>query len=149
PPVGTSERVAVGTELDDTNAVKVPNSPIARVLLILACACLILARVTGTHLHLCFDGNEPLSSIHLVDDGNADLHLGANSPHADLDVSLVGNVLVKQDTVGADLLPILLAAVIALVLLQRPAAWLPYAHRNVSTPSSAFELRPPPRGPPA
>ena len=136
-------------ELDDTTPVKLRRSPIARVLLFLACACLILARVNGTHLHLCFDGNEPPSSIHLVDDGDADLHFGAHSPHQDLDVSLVGNVIVKHDTAGVDLLPALVAAIVLLGLLQTIAVRLPIARHSGTTPTSIFELRPPTRGPPA
>ena len=129
--------------------VKVRNSTTARVLLFLACALLILARVSGTHLHLCFDGNEPRSSLHLVDDGEADLHFGANSPHEDLDVSLVGNVLVKQDTAGVDLLPILVAAAIVLGLVRLANGIISYPRLHVLLPTPVFALRPPPRGPPA
>ncbi len=121
----------------------------ARALLVLACALLILARVSGTHLHLCFDGVEPQSSLHLVEDGDADRHFGANSPHEDLDVSLVANVLVKQDSAGVDLLPILLAATIVLGLLRLAAARVLYPRPQAFVLTPVFELRPPPRGPPA
>lgn len=98
---------------------------------------------------MCFDGGEPRSSVHLVGDGDADLHFGANSPHEDLDVSLVGNVLVKQDTVGLELLPILIATAIVLGLV-RLACWrVPFPWLKVLVPTPVFELRPPPRGPPA
>jgi len=118
-------------------------------LLFLACTCLILARLNGTHLHLCFDGSEPPTSIHLLDDGDTDFHFGANSPHQDLDVSLVGNVIVKHDTAGVDLLPALVAAIVLLGLLQAIAVRLPLARHPVPAPTSIFELRPPTRGPPA
>jgi hypothetical protein len=118
-------------------------------LLFLACALLILARVSGTHLHLCFDGHEPRSSLHWVEDGEADLHFGANSPHEDLDVSLVGNVLVKQDTAGLDLLPILFAAAIVLGLVRLAGRRVSYPRLPVPVPTLLFDLRPPPRGPPA
>lgn len=121
----------------------------SRVLLFLACACLILARVNGTHLHLCFDGSEPRSSIHLASDAEADLHLGAHSPHEDLDVSVVGNVLVKQDAAGIDLLPVLVAALVLLLLIQTTAVRVPLARYAPRAPTSLFELRPPSRGPPA
>ncbi|MFL6602621.1 MAG: hypothetical protein ACJ8R9_14990 [Steroidobacteraceae bacterium] len=107
-----------------------------------------MARVSGTHLHLCFDGGEPRSSLHLIEDGNADLHFGANSSHEDLDVSAVGNVLVKQDTLGVSLLPILVAAVIVLGLVRRRSSRISYSARNVPVPTPLFELLPPPRGPP-
>ena len=108
-----------------------------------------MARVSGTHLHLCFDGHEPRSSLHLVDDGEADLHFGASSPHEDLDVSLVGNVLVKQDTVGVDQLPVLVAAVFVLGLVRLASRRISYPRLTVPVATLLFELRPPPRGPPA
>jgi hypothetical protein len=108
-----------------------------------------MARVSGTHFHLCFDGNEPRSSLHLVEDGDADLHFGANSPHEDLDISLVGNLLVKQDTIGVDLLPMLVAAAIVLGLLRLASTSVPYPRPRVLVRTPVFELRPPPRGPPA
>ena len=107
-----------------------------------------MARVSGTHLHLCFDGGEPRSSVHLVEDGNADFHFGANGSHADLDVSVVGNVLVKQDTLGVNLLPILIAAAIVLGLVRRPSTAIGYSARKIPVPTPLFELLPPPRGPP-
>ena len=69
----------------------------------------------------------PPSSIHLVDDGNADFHIGAHSPHQDLHVSLVGDVVLKQYTAGADLLPALVAVIVLLGLLQSIAVRLPFA----------------------
>lgn len=108
-----------------------------------------MARASGTHLHLCFDGNEPSSSVHLVEDGDADLHFGAHSPHEDLDVSLVGNVLVKQDAIGVDLLPILIATAIVLGLVRLALRSIPYPRLAAFVLTPLFELRPPPRGPPA
>lgn len=141
--------LAIGRKLVDTQAVNVRSSLTARVLLFLACALLIMARVSGTHFHLCFDGNEPRSSLHLVDDGEADLHFGANSPHEDLDVSLVGNLVVKQDTNEGDLLPILVAAAILLGLIRLASTRVPCLRPGILVPTPVFELRPPPRGPPA
>jgi len=135
-------------QLPDTSCVKAGPSPTARALLFVACALLIMARVSGTHLHLCFDGGEPRSSVHLVEDGNADFHFGANGSHADLDVSVVGNVLVKQDTLGVNLLPILIAAAIVLGLVRRPSRWIGYSARKIPVPTPLFELLPPPHGPP-
>jgi len=128
--------------------VKAPIS-IARVLLFLALACLIVARVNGTHLHLCFDGNEPRASIHLGEDGEADLHFGAQSPHDDLDISLVASVVVKHASAGIDLLPALVAAIVLFGLLKTTAIRAPVARRIGPTLTPTFELRPPPRGPPA
>jgi len=124
-------------------------SATARVLLFLACALLITARISGAHLHLCFDGNEPSSSLHLVEDGDADLHFGAHSSHEDLDVSLVGNLLVKQDSAGVDLLPILVAAAIVLGVVRLASSKSLYRRLTVLFRTPVFDLRPPPRGPPA
>jgi hypothetical protein len=106
-----------------------------------------MARVSGTHLHLCFDGGEPRSSLHLVEDGNADLHFGANSPHEDLDVSAIGNLLVKQ--AGVELLPILVATAILLGLVRLTSSRIPNSRPKLLVPTLLFDLRPPPRGPPA
>jgi hypothetical protein len=122
---------------------------IARVLLFLAFACLIVARVSGTHLHLCFDGSEPRASIHLGEDGEADLHFGAQSPHDDLDVSLVANVVVKLAAAGVDLLPAIIAAIVLFGLLQTAVIRAPVARSAGPALTPTFELRPPPRGPPA
>jgi hypothetical protein len=60
----------------------------------------------------------------------------------------VGDVVVKQDTVGVNLLPILIAAAIVLGLVRRPSGRISYSARQIPVPTPLFELLPPPRGPP-
>jgi len=127
-----------------------PRSKASRFLLLLACTILILARTSGAHLHLCFDGAEQPASVHLSEDGDTDFHPGANGTHSDIDVSLIGEALLKKSTGGIDLLPMLVASFILLGTLLLGARNLPPRPRStVRVPIPPFKLRPPLRGPPA
>ena len=109
----------------------------------------MVARLSGTHLHLCFDGSEPRASVHLVEDGDADFHLGAHSPHEDLDVSLVGNVLLEHDIAGVSLLPAVIGVMVLLGLLWTGTVRLPVLRQHAPCPTSILRFRPPSRAPPA
>ena len=123
----------------------------ARIVLLLSCIMLLLAQASGAHLHLCFDGGEPPASVHLTEDGGADLHPGVGSPHNDMDVSLVGSVVVKKATdMGLGLTPLLVASIVLFgALFQFSATILIPSDLDVPAPDGPFELRPPLRGPPA
>jgi hypothetical protein len=123
----------------------------ARIALLLSCIMLILMQVSGAHLHLCFDGGEPQASVHLTEDGGADLHPGASSPHTDMDVSVFGDALLKKATdTTLDLIPLLVASVVLFgAMLQTSSKALLPSRRDIPVPDSPFELRPPLRGPPA
>ena len=43
-------------------------------------------RVTGLHTHLCRDGQEAPTAVHLVDAGVHDEHAGSEQDHQDVDV---------------------------------------------------------------
>jgi hypothetical protein len=76
----------------------------------------VAARLTGAHLHMCFDGSEPLAQLHVSDTAGVDHHsdtlghdaadLGhhvvevdhhslATDSHEDVDVDVLGNLLAK------------------------------------------------------
>jgi hypothetical protein len=122
------------------------TSPLRTLLLTLVCVTLLVARIGGAHLHLCFDGSEPPASLHVLDVG---LHGGvsAGSEHHDYDLMLGEQTLAKYGDQEFDL-PALLLAVLVLLLvvpLARRAAIARSPAPRVRTPSS---LHPPPRGPP-
>jgi hypothetical protein len=112
------------------------------------CLSLLLMRLSGAHLHLCFDGSEPPVSYHLVDSGihHGDEH-GTGEAHSDQDMPVAKDAAVKKSSAGDAAL--LFCALVLLLFLfapgrqPRPAA-LPVFHgRHLS------RLRPPLRGPPS
>lgn len=115
-------------------------------LLTLLLAALLVARLGGAHMHLCFDGSEPPASLHFSDTDHHDDH-HADEAHEDVDVSLMAEAAAKLGKLSLDL-PLLLAAALAIFGLWLTVKWpllpypLPWA---VSDPHS---LRPPLRGPP-
>lgn len=121
------------------------HSPIARLLWLLAIA-LLLVRVGEAHLHLCLDGQQQQAVAMHVED--APTHGGQETGgHNDVDVDLSVSPWVKK--IGVEELPIIVFASIVLALLlpilqgtSRPAQLL------IPNLASAFDLRPPLRGPP-
>lgn len=124
------------------------RSPTLQWLLTLICVLLLMVRVAGPHLHLCFDGQEAPASFHILDIG---LHHaeGHSAPHQDIDVSLaVDGVSKTGKQLNLDDLPVaLLAALLLWVLFQTPRRFLLPLLPAVVPARSAF-LRPPLRGPP-
>jgi hypothetical protein len=124
----------------------VRTSPSRTLLLTLVCVALLVARIGGAHLHLCFDGSEPPASLHVLDVG---LHSGvsADSEHHDYDLMLGEQTLAKYGDHEIDLPALLLTALVLLLVvpLARRAAIVRSPAPRVRAPSS---LHPPPRGPP-
>lgn len=86
------------------------HAPTLQRLLTLMCVLLLIVRVAGPHLHLCFDGQEAPASVHFLDVG---LHHTAShgAPHRDTDVSLaVDGVSKTGKQISFDDLPIVLLA---------------------------------------
>lgn len=107
----------------------------------------LMTRLSGIHLHLCFDGQEPPASIHVADDpAHNDAH-HLEEHHTDKDVEVFDAVLTKSK--GLADLPILLVAGLLLLVLMRSTGrqWPLDAFYRVF-PFHAFALRPPSRGPP-
>lgn len=61
----------------------------------------VFARLSGAHLHLCFDGNEPPLEIHTTDSAHVDHHAGSEN-HDDVDVDPIGDLLAKAGKMGLD-----------------------------------------------
>jgi len=106
---------------------------------------LLVTRIAGTHLHLCFDGLEPPVSMHLLD---VDSHDGGDTEHNDRNVELPGATLAKASVSLADAL-LLLAAVLCLALLPDTLRHSRPLSRLTLFLESTKLLRPPLRGPPA
>lgn len=116
-------------------------------LLALLCIAVLVARVGGAHLHLCLDGGEPASDLHLFDLGQ---HHDAADPglaHNDVDVVLLGDLIAKNKIQWQ--LPLaLLAAAVLFGLLRIPRGLLvPWVSRPI-LPRPPLFLRPPLCGPP-
>lgn len=112
---------------------------------LIACIAFLSLRLVGDHLHFCFDGSEPLVSVH-GDDG--DMHhaeLGIDAPHQDVNVDLMSAVLKGTADV---LLPLALLSALLLFLMPLVRAQR-IGFASVLLPDSRFHfLRPPLRGPP-
>lgn len=122
------------------------NSPIARLLWLLAIA-LLLVRVGEAHLHLCLDGQQHLIAMHVQD---APTHIGSDvsyDGHNDVDIDLSASPWVKK--VGVDEMPIIVfaAVLLALFLPVLRSTVRPYQLLSPAF-ASVFTLRPPVRGPP-
>ncbi len=112
---------------------------------LIACFAFLSLRLVGDHLHFCFDGTEPLVSVH-GDDGEVHhAELGLAAPHEDLNVDLMSAVFKGASDV---LVPLALISVLLLLFLPfgRPAR---IEFPALLLPDSRFHhLRPPLRGPP-
>jgi len=121
----------------------------SRFLIATLCVAMLVLRIGGLHVHMCMDGTEPPLSFHVEDSGIHHLdETSAAEEHADRDVGLVSEVVLKKPFGGLDLG--LVAAFFALILLL-----LTRQHELPAFPSlpgkvrSAWNrLRPPLRGPP-
>ena len=121
-------------------------------LLVLLALSVLVVRMGNAHLHLCLDGAEPPSSIHILD---ADFHIegpsnleAMSAPHHDLDISLVTHALSKSSKLNVDDMALLatVLALFGLLAFGKLAFTSAYVRPPFSTP---HYLRPPLRGPPA
>ena len=114
-------------------------------LLTLLCATLLVARMDGAHLHLCLDGQESPSSVHVWPDAPA--HADTQAPHNDVDLALAADSLAKPGKGDVDqpvaLPPRSLAMVVAATQFG------PLIVPSVVFPPASSVLLPPLRGPPA
>jgi hypothetical protein len=120
----------------------------SKLLLALLCMLLVVMRVSGAHMHLCLDGSEPPTTLHM-DHGADEHHQGDHDGqlHSDVDVSLSSDTLVKSLSSHDDA-PVLLTLIFvfgAAFLARLCGIYfdsLPPLHSQF-----AF-IRPPLRGPP-
>lgn len=109
------------------------------------CVAIFAIRVSGAHLHLCFDGQQPQASVQSGQPGVDVLH----QDERDTDISVDGDALVKSlDNALAQ--PTLLVAAILLSILStlRGAGFAFNIDLRVFPQSHGHYLRPPLRGPP-
>ena len=64
-------------------------------LVLLAGVAFLTASPMSTHVHLCFDGQEPPASLHLFDAALGDHHAGTSQPHNDVDLDVARQALAK------------------------------------------------------
>lgn len=107
-----------------------------------------MTRMSGEHLHLCFDGADPPVSVHA--DGSAFDVLDEQGGHcpADVKVSLSADALVKKSVAALDVSSALATAFILVLVADIRAPKLFRSRTSSLLPSAAFFLRPPSRGPP-
>jgi hypothetical protein len=84
-------------------------------LIALLCVALVFARIGGAHLHLCLDGGEPPVSLHVADSGIHHAEEAVSAPHADQDLAIGQDLVVKKPF--GDLDPALLAFALAFLVL--------------------------------
>ncbi len=128
------------------------HSHLRNVLIVLLALTLLFARMGNAHLHLCFDGVEPASSVHIFD---ADFHdqnmwdmAAMSAPHHDLNISLVTHALSKVSKLTLENLALLVAILVlfGLLALDQFKPLTAYRSQHLTTPKY---LRPPLRGPPS
>ena len=90
------------------------NVALSRSLLIALLCLVVIASPVGAHLHLCFDGQEPAASLHLIDDGMHHPGGGLDRPHHDAEVNVDTHGLPKLDKY-------------ATFAAARVMVWLPFA----------------------
>lgn len=113
--------------------------------LLRVCVALLITRVAGNHLHLCFDGSEPPVSFHTMD--MPDHHGDEEFEHDDKDIGLPQMTLAKLVSFLLDFAVVgaLLTGLLELVTQQRIRP--EFLVRDLEHAILHF-LRPPLRGPP-
>ena len=121
----------------------------ARFLLWAVVLAVLTVRASDIHLHLCFDGQEPPTTVHFAD---ASVHHDDNhdgETHSDKDFDPLVGTLLKSSGTDSDIAPPL--SVATLVLLLPPvSSTVPVASDQLRLAADPpHHLRPPLRGPPA
>jgi len=112
---------------------------------LVACTAFLSLRLVGDHLHFCFDGSEPLVSVHGDDGEIHHAEIGVNAPHEDVNVDLMSAVFKGASDV---LVPLALMGALLLLFLPRVRV-LRIEFPSLLLPDSRYHhLRPPLRGPP-
>jgi len=107
---------------------------------------LILVRTGDAHVHLCFDGQEPPSTLHAADDRG--IHHDEQSAHVDADVNAVDTATFKKDAPSDQASPISVASFV-LLLLPPDGGIPPPATTENPAPPRPYLFLPHLRGPPA
>ncbi len=108
---------------------------------------LLLLQVSGAHLHLCFDGQEPPVSLHVLDSGPEHFPGAAYSQHQDEELESGLASLLKKSF--SDLGPPVASATFVLNDASTSQSLLKIRWDERPVPYSITRLLPPSRGPPA
>lgn len=110
----------------------------------------LAVRLADTHLHLCFDGQEAPTSVHLADASvHHDLEHEESPAHADQDIDPFIGTIVKSDDDAQPLFALIVGTLLTIELLP-PDQAIPALDRETPLATDPpFYLRPPLRGPPA
>ena len=111
----------------------------------------LAVRLTDTHLHLCFDGQEAPTSVHLADASvhHDEQHDDEGQAHSDQDIDPFIGTVVKSDDDGQPLFALIVASLLTIDLLPPDQGVLPLDRKIPLATNPPFHLRPPLRGPPA
>lgn len=110
----------------------------------------LAVRLSDTHLHLCFDGQEAPASVHLADASvHHDEDHSDQGSHADQDIDPFVGTLVKSDDDTQPLLAFIVGALLTFDLLPPDHAVPAFNRESPLAADDPFHLRPPLRGPPA
>ncbi len=108
----------------------------------------LATRLVDVHLHLCFDGQEPASAVHMADGAvHGDAH-HVDEDHADRDVDMFDAILLKKLADPSDALLAVFVATLLLSLLPARTRRVPLRTDPPIVLRSLLLLRPPLRGPP-
>ncbi|MCC7330469.1 MAG: hypothetical protein IT484_10025 [Gammaproteobacteria bacterium] len=119
-----------------------------RSFLLLAFSLLLTLQVSGTHLHLCFDGQAPPVQVHLVDTPGNHGNENVAEQHVDKDLQFAGSPAVRDKSSSPDLPPVLPASwPTGYSPVQLVAAGVPEFQTSFQF-QQIHELLPPSRGPP-
>ncbi len=122
------------------------HSPIRFWVLVLVSFTWLGVNLGSPHLHLCFDGLEPSSSLHGFDGAVHHAKTALDGAHEDVDIDLARDTVAK--TVKLDLGVFVAAIAIVFVVLGLLSRQPPPLYRPAFLLSSLSLLRPPVRGPP-
>lgn len=114
--------------------------------ILLLCTILLVVRLGGAHLHLCFDGQETFASVHLADAGDRFEHTDAEPTHNDSNIDLSSVGLSKLSKLDVSLLA-LIFSIAAWQFGDPRSRWIQVRTVLVSI-GSLPHVVPPPRGPP-
>ena len=112
---------------------------------VLVCLAVAAMPPSWAHLHLCFDGGEPPSSMHMAHD--APHHDDDTSSHRDVDVKVAGDALVKKATPAG--LHMFMAPNTVLFEASQPPSAAFRDRTSPVLPGQAYWPLPPSRAPPA
>jgi hypothetical protein len=128
-----------------------------RWILATVCLSLLIMRISGAHLHLCFDGSEPPLSYHVADSGihHADEHdhgltheTAHEQSHDDRDLDVGQDLLIKK-LAAKDLTLALITFALLLFLVSVSSGMARTAYLPPPSKRLRAHLRPPLRGPPS